>query len=347
MAHSTSQLLLVGAVAAVGVLHTSVPDHWVPITLVARQRGWSYAQTARAALLAGTGHVVSTLLIAILVWGAGVAAAKTFGNLVDTLASLALIAFGGWIAISSLWAMRSDGHGHGHAHSHGLADANALGIAEGVHGPELQLIQTDEGIVYLSIYEAGIPPHFRLTGGDFSQVTVTTIRPDGAEQVFGFIRSGDFWQSRDAIPEPHGFDVALEVTHGGHAHTYQTEFAEHEHGHEHGHGRHGHGDHDHHGHSHAVSGAGSRTLLLLIVGSSPMVEGIPAFFAAGRYGAGLILTMSLVFAATTIATYVLLCLASVAGLRRVSLGPLEKYGEVLSGAFIALIGVVFLLWPVL
>jgi hypothetical protein len=32
-----------------------------------------------------------------------------------------------------------------------------------------------------------------------------------------------------------------------------------------------------------------RTLLLLILGSSPMVEGIPAFFAASRYGVALIM----------------------------------------------------------
>ena len=41
------ELLLIGAVAAVGVLHTIVPDHWVPITLIARQRGWSKGETAR------------------------------------------------------------------------------------------------------------------------------------------------------------------------------------------------------------------------------------------------------------------------------------------------------------
>ncbi|HEY5071164.1 MAG TPA: hypothetical protein VII63_03950, partial [Caulobacteraceae bacterium] len=64
----TPQLLLVGAVAGVGVLHTMVPDHWVPITLIARQRGWSRAATARAALVAGTGHVLSTLAIALVVW---------------------------------------------------------------------------------------------------------------------------------------------------------------------------------------------------------------------------------------------------------------------------------------
>src|ERR1700733_11771355 len=36
-----SGLLLVGAVAAVGVLHPILPDPWVPITLIVRQRGWS------------------------------------------------------------------------------------------------------------------------------------------------------------------------------------------------------------------------------------------------------------------------------------------------------------------
>ena len=57
--------------------------------------------------------------------------------------------------------------------------------------------------------------------------------------------------------------------------------------------------------------------------------------------------MSVVFAAATIATYVVLCVLSVASLKRVSLGPLETYGEVLSGGFIALIGLAFWLWPLL
>lgn len=34
-----SAALLVGVVLVVGILHTIVPDHWVPITLIARQRG--------------------------------------------------------------------------------------------------------------------------------------------------------------------------------------------------------------------------------------------------------------------------------------------------------------------
>ncbi len=232
MIFNPPEWLLVGAVAAVGVLHTMVPDHWVPITLIGRQRGWTKGQTARAALLAGTGHVLSTLAIAVVVWIAGAVAARSFGRWIDAIASAALVAFGGWIAISALLEMRrEDGQGHGHEHHH----------------------------------------HY--------------------------------------------------------------------------------GDHDDHGHGHEDGAPhakpGSRTALLLILGSSPMVEGIPAFFAAGRYGAPLIVVMSLVFAAATIVTYVALCVASLAGLERVSLGPLERYGEVISGAFIALVGVVFWLWPML
>jgi hypothetical protein len=78
-----------------------------------------------------------------------------------------------------------------------------------------------------------------------------------------------------------------------------------------------------------------------------MVEGIPAFFAAGKYGIGLIVVMAVVFAISTIATYVLLCIYSTAGLQRVRLGALERYGEVLSGVFIALVGLAFWIWPVL
>ena len=81
------------------------------------------------------------------------------------------------------------------------------------------------------------------------------------------------------------------------------------------------------------------TTLLLILGSSPMIEGLPLFFAASTYGPRLLAVMALAFAASTIATYVATCTAGVAGLQRVSLGAFERYGEFLSGALVALVGV--------
>jgi hypothetical protein len=78
-----------------------------------------------------------------------------------------------------------------------------------------------------------------------------------------------------------------------------------------------------------------------------MVEGIPAFFAAGKYGWSLIIPMAFVFAASTILTYVLLCVYSTTSLQRVNFGTLERYGEVLSGAFIAMVGLAFWVFPIL
>jgi hypothetical protein len=87
------------------------------------------------------------------------------------------------------------------------------------------------------------------------------------------------------------------------------------------------------------------TALLLILGSSPMVEGVPAVFAAGKCGVALITIMAIVFAFITIVTHVLQCVYSTAGLERARLGAFERYGEVLSGPFIALVGMALWLWP--
>jgi hypothetical protein len=400
-----SELLLVGTVALVGVLHTMVPDHWVPITLIARQRGWSKADTARASLRAGTGHVLSTLLIALVVWFAGVAVAARFGHLIDTLSSLALIAFGAWIAISAWRELHRFG-GHGHIHRHDLRKLHGNGhdSRHHIHGPELQRVPTAGGVVELSIFEAGGPPHFRLSGVHADAIWIETVRENGKRQIFLFADHGTHWESVDQIPEPHQFSLTVTIHQGGRNHSYATQFTEHshdhvEHGQVHDHAqsdghdrgnaddplyaplrgaagllthhahihRHGRGSphmhwHDHTpGTTHAVTAAleaepplhdhlhktTARVALLLILGSSPMVEGIPAFFAAGKYGIGLIVVMGVVFAISTIVTYVLLCVYSTAGLQRVRLGAVERFGEVLSGAFIVLVGVAFWIWPIL
>jgi len=51
----------------------------------------------------------------------------------------------------------------------------------------------------------------------------------------------------------------------------------------------------------------------LIVGSSPMVEAIPAFFAAARYGIGPLAALAIMFAVSAIATNATLCVGAQAG----------------------------------
>jgi hypothetical protein len=185
-------------------------------------------------------------------------------------------------------------------------------------------------------YQSTRPARHRTSGLPAVILIGRRLKPSArwSSATFTFERRRDYLETTEAIPEPHGFDIVLKTGHGDHGHTYETAFAEHEHGtngHQNGH----------------AAGTGKRTAPLLIVGPSPMVEGIPAFFGASRYGAGLIVVMSMVFAATTIATYVVLCVGSVAGLQHISLGAVERYGEVLSGAVIALIGLAFGLWSLI
>jgi ABC-type nickel/cobalt efflux system permease component RcnA len=231
-------LLLVVTVAAVGVLHTLVPDHWGPIVVIGRQQGWSRLQTARAAAFAGLGHVTSTLALGLVLWGLGASVASRFGQTVNVVAAAALIAFGLWIAYGGWREARSAGdHAHAaHAHLHR-------------HG---------DGTEHVHLHE-----HHDLH-----------VTPSGAAVM--------------------------------------------------------------HEHAHAIAG---RTALVLILGSSPMFEGLPAFLAASTHGAGLVATMAVVFAISTMLTYVITSVAGIAGLQRVSLGPIERYGEMLSGLVVALVGV--------
>jgi ABC-type nickel/cobalt efflux system permease component RcnA len=312
-----SELLLVGTVAAVGVLHTVVPDHWVPITLIARQRGWTKGEVARAAAVAGTGHTASTLLIGLCVWFAGVAFANRFGNLVATVSSVGLVAFGLWVAVSSLRELRA-GTGHGHIH-HPDAPASARKL-DHEHNHDLGHLHThdpersqsrEHGQPHAHGHEdrASAPRYSVSSRGVLLHLPHAQRQndstPDANIHASGVRHDGEIGPS----PEPVDSGEA----------PLRDQRRE----------------------------RSLRTTLLLVLGSSPMVEGIPAFFAAAKYGPALVVVMSLVFAVATIATYIMLCVFSLAGLRRLHLGPLERYGEVVSGGFIAAVGLIFFIFPVL
>ena len=79
-----------------------------------------------------------------------------------------------------------------------------------------------------------MPPHWRVRSvrGEAvtaADLTLETIRPDGARQSFNFVSRGDYLQSTADIPEPHAFVARLSLSHTDHAHAYDVEFHEHEH----------------------------------------------------------------------------------------------------------------------
>ena len=262
-------LFLIAAVAAVGVLHTIVPDHWLPISLLAREHGWTRERTARAAFGAGLGHVISTLAIGLVVWIVGVEAAARYGHAVDLISGIALVGFGAWTAVGAAFEQRRE------------AAREAEGCADDDHAHHHHADEAVQKHRHAHAHEGGLVH-------THSHAHTASDSHDAA--------------AVDASEPPR------------------------------------------HEHEHSARG---RAALLLVLGSSPMLEGIPAFFAASRFGLGLIGVMSAVFALSTIATYVVASVFAADRLSRLSIGPLERYGEVISGALIATVGVVFLACPVL
>ena len=81
-----------GGLAA--LLHAALPTHWLPFVLVGRAQGWSGRKTLAVTALAGGGHIVATVALAVLLMGAGLALGERVGPVLQLVAGVVLIAFG-------------------------------------------------------------------------------------------------------------------------------------------------------------------------------------------------------------------------------------------------------------
>jgi cation diffusion facilitator family transporter len=141
------------------------------------------------------------------------------------------------VNVASAWLLagghqhdHDHGHGHGHSHSHG--HGHEAGRHD--HQEEVHRLDTAHGKLALEIFEAGVPPRFRVTPEAgvalaASDLTIETTRSDGTRQLFAFEACGGLLQSRDVIPEPHAFTARLHVGSGENRHVYEMAFAEHAH----------------------------------------------------------------------------------------------------------------------
>jgi cation diffusion facilitator family transporter len=126
------------------------------------------------------------------------------------------------VNVASAWLLSGGDHHHGHSHHHGAADAD----------DESQRLTTKDGSIVLDVFEDGVPPRFRIYAASgpalsAAAISIETVRPDGARQLFRFADKGDYLESIDEIPEPHAFTANVKV--GGE--NYPAIFEEHDHAH--------------------------------------------------------------------------------------------------------------------
>ena len=74
-------LSLLGGGFVAAFLHAALPTHWLPFVIVGRGQGWGAGKTLTIAAGAGVGHTLSTMLLGVLLTGAGLAFERRFGGM--------------------------------------------------------------------------------------------------------------------------------------------------------------------------------------------------------------------------------------------------------------------------
>ena len=226
---TASAWLFIPSAILLGALHGLEPGHskTMMAAFIIAIRG-TVAQAALLGLAATLSHTAVVWAVALIGMSLGREhLAEASEPWLQVASAVLIVGVASWMLLRT-WqeqtrerhaASAADGHAHDHAHD------------------ETRRIDTGHGVAVLSIYEAGMPPHFRIAfepaaDAPASQdISVTTERPDGTRQRFAFVQRHGFLESADTIPEPHSFTARLEIGHGNHTHAFSAGFAEHDHDH--------------------------------------------------------------------------------------------------------------------
>ena len=92
------------------IIHSSIPNHWLPLIAISKSENWSRKETMAATAIAGFSHTTSTILIGMLVGLLGFKLSENYEPVVRIIAPGVLIALG---IIYNFTGMK---HSHSHFH---------------------------------------------------------------------------------------------------------------------------------------------------------------------------------------------------------------------------------------
>jgi hypothetical protein len=336
----------------IAFFHAAIPTHWLPFVITARAQRWNRNKTICVTALAGTGHVLFTALLGVLIAWFGIALHEKIGAWFPWIAGGALVLFGLFYVYRQL-------SGAGHAHSHLFGGHSHHGTAPHLHthahkGAPLQSgphggrhIETGNGFVEIAIFEEGDTAKFRLYPIDSEQqllatlqkagMTLETVRPAGDRQSFAFQNGNGYLVSTDTLPKPHQFTAILSVPHGDHVHEYETRFQEP-------------GEQELHKEPVEIVAPRGRisdrvaiTSLLALLTFSPCESFLPVYVSGVRYGwMGFVLLTAILSIATVVGMVVFTWL-TLSNLEKLNLRFLEKYESGIIGGLLCTLGVLIIL----
>ncbi len=95
----------------IAFFHAAIPTHWLPFVLTSRAQRWSRPKTLGITALAGSGHVLFTAAVGLIVAWLGIALSDRIGIWFPRIAGGALLLFGLFYVYRQL-----AGHTHSHLH---------------------------------------------------------------------------------------------------------------------------------------------------------------------------------------------------------------------------------------
>jgi nickel/cobalt exporter len=81
-------------VLLISFLHAIIPNHWLPVVAIGRKQGWNLAETSRVTFIAGSAHVMSTILIGLLLGMIGEELTQHIEHFTHVIAPSVLILMG-------------------------------------------------------------------------------------------------------------------------------------------------------------------------------------------------------------------------------------------------------------
>ena len=104
----------------VAFFHAAIPTHWLPFVLASRAQHWSQGKTLAVTALAGSGHVLFTAALGVLIAWFGIALTDRVGIWFPRIAGAVLLGLGAFYIYRQL-AGKGHAHHHlfcGHEHTH-------------------------------------------------------------------------------------------------------------------------------------------------------------------------------------------------------------------------------------
>lgn len=219
---ATNLWVFIPTAILLGALHGLEPGHskTMMASFIIAVKG-SVGQAALLGLCAAFSH-------SLIVWALAAAALKFGNELIAEQAEPYFMLLSAVVVVSvSVWMFVRTRRDELAAKAHQHAP----------HGGKV--INTGHGIIELEVFEASVPPRFRLhvydntmtatDVHDHDAVIIETLRPDGTRERFELKASGMFLECTQEIYEPHEFEAVLTMGRSDHIHRYEVSFSDKDH----------------------------------------------------------------------------------------------------------------------